>query len=572
MLDGRHDFELEKKVLRRSKRANKEYVLSPENVRAVMAGVHLDQVLYDLVIRKAPYTRSTLVYGYLQDFFSYIMSQRMEMMFIPLDNTKLPEQIGKVIVTTMLQQTLVDRCRTLLTTYPCAFITEEDKRNCEATQYTPCFTRENPPPGYGFGQWEMVNSFGELLSYRRQYTPAGNEPALIISDPPSRSNRRKRSPLRKLGKRPKKKGGSSSSSKSGSSRGGSRRGPPSPSRNVLMRLGAGTGVGAGMGAAKTRPGAPGPGVFNTLSLQDIRRMNTQTRPRVGSASGTHSFTSGSGPQAANLPPVSLTNLRARTTSLDSFQPPNPIQRSPSVSSLASLPGSSGVPTRGAIAVPRPVPAPRSGWHPMPPLEPPNYFIPNYKQRPVPQQRRNLAGDRPLSRSSSTSSLDSLDSSFGDVRSASRITNEGGSFLPQVREDFKLHNRVGDAMRTFSERHPYWTKAGKYAGTGLAGLGAYITASQIDRAIQKKQDDSEEKTAEKHKNLTDTLEADLLREKLANEKFKQQSEFASQVLANAIRTGQVPTELVENYTQRPPVPAVQPSFNYGSWNEVDGGKN
>ena len=50
------------------------------------------------------------------------------------------------------------------------------------------------------------------------------------------------------------------------------------------------------------------------------------------------------------------------------------------------------------------------------------------------------------------------------------------------------------MRTFAERHPYWTKAGKYAGTGLAGLGAYITASQIDRAIQKTQDDSEWKIA------------------------------------------------------------------------------
>ena len=174
---------MEKKILRRSKRANKEFVISPENVRAVMAGVHLDQILYDLVIRKSPYTRSTLVVGYLQDFFSHIMSQRMEMMFIPLDNTKLPEQIGKVIVTTMLQQTLVDRCRTLLSTYPYEFLTEEDKRNCAATPYTPCFTRDNPPPGYGFGQWEMVNSFEELLTHRRQYTQGGNEPSLIISDP-----------------------------------------------------------------------------------------------------------------------------------------------------------------------------------------------------------------------------------------------------------------------------------------------------------------------------------------------------------------------------------------------------
>ena len=228
--------------------------------------------------------------------------------------------------------------------------------------------------------------------------------------------------------------------------------------------------------------------------------------------------------------MALTNLRARTTWLDSFRPTSQLERSLSMSSLS---GSSRVLTRGELAVPQPVAAPRSGWHPMPPLEPPNYFIPNYKQRPVTQQRRNLAGDRPLSRSSSTSSLDSLDSSLGDVRSASCMTNEGGSFLPQVREDFKLHNRVGDSMRTFSQRHPYWTKAGRYAGTGLAGLGAYIAASQIGRAIQKAQDDSDDQTVQKNKNLTDTLEADLLREKLANEKFKQQSEFASKVLADAI---------------------------------------
>ena len=117
--------------------------------------------------------------------------------------------------------------------------------------------------------------------------------------------------------------------------------------------------------------------------------------------------------------------------------------------------------------------------------------------------------------------------------------------------------MGDSMRTFADRHPYWTKAGAYAGTGLAGLGAYIAASQIDRAIQKAQDKAEDKTEEKQKNITATLEADLLREKLANEKFKQQSEFASKVLTEAIKTGQVPTELVENATQRPPVIPAQP---------------
>ena len=41
------------------------------------------------------------------------------------------------------------------------------------------------------------------------------------------------------------------------------------------------------------------------------------------------------------------------------------------------------------------------------------------------------------------------------------------------------------------------------------------------------------------------------------------------LADAILTGQVPTALVENVTQRQPVAPVQ---NYGLWPEVNRGKN
>ena len=145
--------------------------MDSENVKAIIASVHLDQVLYDLVKRKSAYTRTPMVVGYLEDFFAYTMSQRMEMMFVPLDNTKLPEQLGKVIITTMLQQTLVDRCRTIMTTYPCEYMTEVDKTNCRSTPYTPCFSKDNPPPGYGYGQWEMMRSFEEILSYRRSYLP-----------------------------------------------------------------------------------------------------------------------------------------------------------------------------------------------------------------------------------------------------------------------------------------------------------------------------------------------------------------------------------------------------------------
>ena len=194
--------------------------MSPESVKSIMAAVHLDQLLYDKAIRKSEYAYSPLIMSYLEDFFVYTMSQRLEMMFVPLDNAKLPEQIGKVVITSMLQLTPVDRCRTLITTYPCEYITEQDKRNCMALNHSPCFSKDNPPPGYGYGQWELMDSFEELVTKSRSYGPGGNEPYLIVKkQEPQLKKRKKRSPLKRLSRRrPGKKRGSSSSSGSGGSR------------------------------------------------------------------------------------------------------------------------------------------------------------------------------------------------------------------------------------------------------------------------------------------------------------------------------------------------------------------
>ena len=209
--------------------------MSPESVKSIMAAVHLDQVLYDKVVRKSEYTNPQLVVGYLEDFFVFTMYQRLKLMFVPLDNTKLPEQIGKVVITTMLKQTPVDRCRTLITTYPCEYITEQDKRSCMALNHSPCFSKDNPPPGYGYGQWELMDSFEEQISHLRSYGPGGNEPYLIVKEhEPQLKKRKKRSPLKRLPRRRpgKKRGGSSSSSRSSGSRGR----PGSPNRNVNRQV------------------------------------------------------------------------------------------------------------------------------------------------------------------------------------------------------------------------------------------------------------------------------------------------------------------------------------------------
>ena len=132
---------------------------------------------------------------------------------------------------------------------------------------------------------------------------------------------------------------------------------------------------------------------------------------------------------------------------------------------------------------------------------------------------------------------------------SHLTNERGPWLARIHDDFKLHNRVGDAMREYGQKHPYRVKAGTVIGGGVAAVGTYLGISQIDRAITKAQDSAEQKRIEQQANVTRKLEEDLLKEKLENEKFKQQNEFASKILTDAIKTGEVPTDLIQVVKQK-----------------------
>ena len=142
-------------------------------------------------------------------------------------------------------------------------------------------------------------------------------------------------------------------------------------------------------------------------------------------------------------------------------------------------------------------------------------------------------------------VDSGTSISNNPLAGSHLTNERGPWLSRVREDFKLHNRVGDAMREYGQKHPYRIKAGTVIGVGVAAVGTYLGISQIDRAIAKAQDKVEQKHLEAQANITKALENNLLKEKLENEKFKQQNEFASKILTDAIQTGQVPTDLIQS---------------------------
>ena len=153
--------------------------------------------------------------------------------------------------------------------------------------------------------------------------------------------------------------------------------------------------------------------------------------------GLQALSSATGPQPVNQAPVSLTSLPARPTSLDSYRM-NPQLIGSSASSSSRL---SQV---RDVAVPQPMGQPKQGWFDMPPVNPSHaYALSGY--RPIPG-RRNLFMEQPLTRTSSSLSLDSSMTRSSKPGSRPQLTNKQGSFMPQVREDFKLHNRVGNAMR------------------------------------------------------------------------------------------------------------------------------
>ena len=147
-------------------------------------------------------------------------------------------------------------------------------------------------------------------------------------------------------------------------------------------------------------------MFNTLSLQDMRRMSA-SRPALCSSRPSPSLSTATGVHIRYSPPVSLTNIRARSSSFDSYRlNPSMSKSSSSTSgSYKSAPGREvSISQPISPAVPQPASPPRFGWHDMPPLEPPYAFSPK-GYRPVPA-RRNLIRDQPLVRSNSVTSLDS----------------------------------------------------------------------------------------------------------------------------------------------------------------------
>ena len=191
-------------------------------------------------------------------------------------------------------------------------------------------------------------------------------------------------------------------------------------------------------------------------------MTSSNRARMGSLSRTPSLSSATGLQMPDRPPVSLTNIRVRPSSLDSYRINTQLGRTSSSSS-------SRLSQVRDVAVPQPMGQPRQGWFDMPPLNPPYAYSPSTGCRPIPA-KRNPFTDRPLTRTSSSTLLDSGVSKTSNPLLKPQVTNEQGSFMPQVRKDISCI--IGLEMRcvairrsTHSTSRPelYWVEELQHCG-------------------------------------------------------------------------------------------------------------
>ena len=373
---GWFSFLDEKRVLSRKRRQTKGIIMPVQAVKAVIATAQLDQILYDKIMRKVEFTNSKIVNDYLDDFFILNLAKRLQPMFIPIDHTKFPEQIGKAVSLAKLNLTTVARCRMLYSTYPCEDLLDEDKRTCSAAGIYTCYSRLSPPPGYEYGTWPVYDQLGVQIAASRMYQADKHEPTLILEE--RDLPREKRAAWGAPRYRPRRKKRPSVRNQPRSKSNSLKR------RNklqVMKTLGAGSSVGTSLGAGKVHPGASA-GMFNTLSLQDIRRMNAGPPSLRNQAANPHPITA-VGVHVGYSPPVSLTNLRARPSSLDSYRM-NPTLARSSSSASTSFHTAQGRESSRPISpvVPQPAASPKSGWHDMPPLEPPYAYSPK-GYRPVP---------------------------------------------------------------------------------------------------------------------------------------------------------------------------------------------
>ena len=135
----------------------------------------LDDLLFDLVVRKAPYLDHPDVEGLLPDLFMIDLASRLDGIFVPDDDSRRVETLGTFLIATLLKLDPQTKCNMITQLYPCERLSTQDLQDCARLGIPVCHSAENPPAGFHVGQWnvreQVVTQIGESRGYYEMEIP-----------------------------------------------------------------------------------------------------------------------------------------------------------------------------------------------------------------------------------------------------------------------------------------------------------------------------------------------------------------------------------------------------------------
>ena len=308
-------------------RDRREIRIAASDLKSLNSAIQLDQLLYDTIVRRSRYTSADIVTNILEDFFIYNLAMKLNVIFTPRNPALFPDTLGKFLTVTLINLEPMERCRLLFELYPCQHLTRQDLETCGRLGFTRCSPANDPPEGYDYGIWDILDQMKEKIINSHGYDEEDHEPYVILRtvDGP---RRRKRSLFKKrptgMGTRPRPRPIFNPRPRPNIATTGT---APINTNVLLQRnqhitglLGAGTGTAAGVRGAAAG-GLPRPGLFNSMSSQDIRSMGTGAAApaftRTQSLTDL-SKTSASKTNVRGAPPNSPSSVSGSQASMSSF--------------------------------------------------------------------------------------------------------------------------------------------------------------------------------------------------------------------------------------------------------------
>ena len=145
-------------------RDRREIRIAASDLKSLNSAIQLDQLLYDTIVRRSRYTSADIVTNILEDFFIYNLAMKLNVIFTPRNPALYPDTLGKFLTVTLINLAPMERCRLLFELYPCQHLTPQDLETCGRLGFTRCSPANDPPEGYDYGIWDILDQMKEKLS------------------------------------------------------------------------------------------------------------------------------------------------------------------------------------------------------------------------------------------------------------------------------------------------------------------------------------------------------------------------------------------------------------------------